>query len=53
MQLKKMTAAIRDIIDNTEKYKKKWDAKARKDYPEMTEEQLQASWDQLAHQFGL
>jgi hypothetical protein len=43
----------RDLIANPEKYKKLWGDKARAEHPEMTEEQHEASWQQLAHQFGL
>jgi hypothetical protein len=46
-------AFFADLKANPDKYRKEWDDEARKEHPDMTEEQLQASWDQLADQFGL
>jgi len=49
----KLRAACDDLLTNTAKFKKQWDEKARKENPHMTEEQLSASWDIVAKQFGL
>lgn len=46
-------AFIREIISNPKKYKEKWDAEIRAKNPDMTEEQIQKSWAQLANQFDL
>jgi len=46
-------ASIRDLLAYPEEFKRKSDETARKEHPEMTEEQLQASWDVAAHLFGL
>jgi hypothetical protein len=42
-----------DLLANLEKYKKKWADEARLEYPDMTVEQIEVSWDRLANQFGL
>jgi hypothetical protein len=44
---------IRRLIEDPERFRLEWDAKARAENPALTDEQLQASWDQLADQFGL
>lgn len=44
---------IADLIANPEKYRAEWTAKHRRERPDMTEEQIQASWDQAAFQLGL
>jgi hypothetical protein len=49
----KRDAFFDDLLANPEKYKKKWGDEARAENPEMTDEQIEASWDQLADQFGL
>jgi len=46
-------AFIEDILANPQKYKDKWTERARLEAPQMTEEQLEASWQQMAEQFGL
>jgi hypothetical protein len=46
-------ASIRDLLAYPEEFKRKSDEEARKEHPEMTEEQLRASWDVVAHLFGL
>jgi hypothetical protein len=42
-----------DLIADPQKYKKLWGDKARAENPQMTEHQLDMSWRQLCHQFGL
>jgi hypothetical protein len=49
----RFAAAAADIVENPEKYKKLWDEKARRDNPHLTQSQLDASWEQIAQQFGL
>jgi hypothetical protein len=44
---------VANLLADPDKYRKDWDAKARAENPHMTQEQLDASWEQLAHQFGL
>jgi hypothetical protein len=46
-------AVIADMIANPEKWRKKSEAAARREHPEMTREQMDASWDQVKHQLGL
>jgi hypothetical protein len=46
-------ASIRDLLAYPEEFERKSDEAARRDAPWMTEEQLEASWDVLAHLFGL
>jgi hypothetical protein len=46
-------ASIRDLLAYPEEFKRKSDEEALKEHPEMTEEQLLASWDVVAHLFGL
>jgi hypothetical protein len=46
-------AVIEDMLANTQKYKDRWTARARREEPQMSEEQLEWSWRQVAHQFGL
>ena len=46
-------AFFEDLLENTQKYKDKWTEQARLDAPQMTEEQLESSWRQMAEQFGL
>jgi hypothetical protein len=48
----KIDEVTRAILSDLESFKKKWDERARKDHPEMTDEQLRAAWDQIVHQFG-
>lgn len=54
---KKALKAIDDFIAEYEKdpaaVRKRLDDEARKKHPEMTEKQLEASWAQVADQFGL
>jgi hypothetical protein len=50
---KKLSEAVDDILADPEKYRKAWDEKARRENPHLTQEQLDASWDQLAQQMGL
>lgn len=52
-QMKDRATVIRELIEDPESFRKKWDAKARLENPAMTDAQLQASWDQLVAQFGL
>jgi hypothetical protein len=48
------TVVIDDIIANPGKYRKQWAEDTQHQYPgKYTQEQLDASWDQLAHQVGL
>jgi hypothetical protein len=42
-----------DLPENPQKYKEQWTAQARLEAPQMTEEQLEWAWRQMAHQFGL
>lgn len=49
----KFNEALRDLLENTEKYRLQAREEQRKESPEMTEEQLDATWEQAAHQFGL
>jgi hypothetical protein len=44
---------IEEFLADPDAFKKRWDEETRREYPEMTEEQLQGSWDQMAHQLGL
>jgi hypothetical protein len=44
---------IKEFLSDPAAFKKKWDEETRKEYPDMTDEQLQGSWDQMAHQLGL
>jgi hypothetical protein len=46
-------AFIEDLLENTQKYKDQWTAEARLKEPQMTEEQLEWSWEQMAEQLGL
>ena len=45
-------AFVDDIIANPGKYRDQWAAKARREHPEMTQAQLDSSWDQMAEQMG-
>jgi hypothetical protein len=46
-------AFFEDLLENTQKYKDRWTAQARLEEPQMTEEQHERSWQQMAEQFGL
>ena len=46
-------AFVAALLSNPEKYRKQWDAEARREQTDLTEEQLDQSWKQLADQFGL
>ena len=46
----KFDAALADMMKNREKYKKQFIEAAKKESPEMTDEQLEASWEQAARQ---
>ena len=47
------TAFLDDLMADPEKYRKKWDDEALAKNPKLTRAQLDASWAQLVHQFGL
>jgi hypothetical protein len=49
----KLDAFVNDIVANPEKYRKRTEAEARKEHPEMTDEQHDWAWRQAAHQLGL
>lgn len=44
---------IADMKANPEKYRLEADAEARRANPHMTQEQLDASWEQVKESFGL
>jgi HD domain len=46
-------AFIADLIADPEKYRREWNARARRDCPWMTEAQLDASWEHVAQLMGL
>jgi hypothetical protein len=50
-QLEKMDKFFEDFLADPEKYKKKWTEEARKEHPNMTDEQLEGAWAQLESQF--
>jgi hypothetical protein len=50
---KQMDAAIEAILADPEAFRKKLEAEARAENPSMTQEQLDAAWEQVAHQFGI
>jgi hypothetical protein len=46
-------AFVDDLLADPESYRKRWDDALRRDRPEMTDEQVKASWEQVVHQIGL
>jgi hypothetical protein len=52
-QMKAMGMAIDEILADVPAFRKKLDDEARAKNPHMTQAQLDASWEQLAQQFGL
>jgi hypothetical protein len=52
-KLKAMDDAIAAILKDPEKFKKQLREETKQKNPEMTEEQLDAAVDVVAHQFGL
>jgi hypothetical protein len=46
-------AFVADLIAQPEKYRREWGEQARRENPQMTDEQIEAAWDQLAEQMGL
>lgn len=53
MKKQERAKVIADMIADPEKFKRETKAQALKDNPKLTDEQLEASWRQVAHQFGL
>jgi hypothetical protein len=51
--LKRFDEGARELLEDTDKLRKEWDAKALADNPKLTQAQLDASWEQAAEQFGL
>ena len=50
---KDRAAFVAAFLADPDKYRREWDAKARADKPDITDAQLEAGWQQLAHQLGL
>jgi indole-3-glycerol phosphate synthase len=46
----KFDAALADMLKNPEKHKKAFIAAAKKESPEMTDEQIEANWAQATNQ---
>jgi hypothetical protein len=42
-----------ELVADPEKFRRQWDEEAKRENPDMTQEQLDAAWQQLAQQFGL
>jgi len=52
-QLEEFDKGATRLEQDPEGFRKEADAAARKANPAITEEQLDASWEQVKHQFGL
>ena len=50
---KTATQRAGEVLEKLDELRAEWDAKAKKEHPEMTAEQLEASWQQARHQLGL
>jgi hypothetical protein len=44
---------VQDILDNPGAYREQWCDEARRENPDLTDEQVDAAWQQVQHQFGL
>jgi hypothetical protein len=48
-----LSKAVDEILADPEAFRKECDERARAENPHLTQEQLDASWAQVAEQFGL
>lgn len=52
-KIRKMKKAVADMIADPEKFKRETLEAARREHPDMTEEQLKKSWELVEKTFGL